>query len=394
VREVLLTILFFVGYCAYAQTPDCNAPITDNTNVLGSKKFDVNAAIISLASKGADPKVIVDDPSITPEQYVESARRSCSSWQSASGGVKNNLVVFLVFPKHHKMGVFVGNEFGKALNTSAIRSQFMAPAFKDGDWARGLISGINEAGVQIEAFQTSALHPGTTVVTQQPTDFSGLWKVLGWGVVTIFLIGVWGLVVYYRNRRRESIDAQQRAVQARNQAAEAVNSSSNDYVAEQFAKLSNSETFNPDTNGLSVGQYNSIAVRYDNLTRMASTAGTKVKTKSNHHAPKVDTTPETSPESTPPTEVVEHHHTTTVIHENYQPSYQPSYISTPIIIEEPVVYHDTYRSPEPSYTPPSSSWSDSSSSSDFGGSSSYSDSSSSSDFGGGGSDFGGGSSDF
>ncbi len=411
-RKILITTLFLFASAAFAA--DCNSPIVDNANVLGNRKFDVNAAIIALSAKGADPKVITDDPNITPEQYVEAARRECPSWQSANGGVKNNLIVFLVFPKHHKVGLFVGDEFGKALNTSAIRSQFMAPAFKDGDWARGMMSGINEAGVQIEAFQTSALHPATTVVHQEATNFSGLWRWLDAVLLLIALIAAWGLFVYYRKKGQEARDAQQRAVQARNSAAEYVNAHPDTNAAESFSRLSNSETFNPETNGLTVEQYDSIASQYNTLikkltnevqskyTAAGVNSSSQRRTKSNHHSQRTDIpaaspAPTSAPPSTgspAPSQVVEHH-TTTIINEGYQsPYYQPI---VPIIVEEPV-YREPYRAPdpEPSYSRPSSGWSDSSSSSDFGSSSSWSDSSSSSSFdsGSSSSDFGGGSSDF
>jgi len=394
----VLALALLTAICAHAQafSRSCDSALFANPSaaLTSEQGARVLGAENQLSAKGADPRVILDDTAwLTPEQYVAVLEKACPSWQSADGGVKNNLIVFLVFPKRRKVGLFVGNEFGKAINASVVRSQFMAPAFRDGDYARGFIAGINEVGVEIEAFQTAALHPTTTVVNRQATDFSGLWKWLDGLLILAFLIGAWGLAVYYRNRRREARDAQQRAVQARNEAAERINVHPDGPGAEEFAHFSASETYNPDTNGLSVAQYNAIAEKYNDLAR-SSPAGNEPAAKKGHRSPAMASMRETAASSPAPsrtgvapsspisTTVIEHH--TTVIDRDYVP--------VPVILDEP--YRASAREPEPSDSEPSSGWSDSSSSSDFGGGGGFSDSSSSSDFGGGGGDFGGGSSDF
>ena len=383
---------------------------------------DIINAENSIITKGADPVVIIDDTvsDLTPEQYVATLQKACTSWQSADGGVKNNLIVFLVFPKRHKVGLFMGKEFEKAINASTVRTQYMAPAFRDGDWERGMISGINQVGVEIEAYQTAALHPATTtnVVNQQATDMSGLWKWLDWVLgsllVLAFLFGAWGLFVYYRRRRSDRLAAQQNAVHWRNEAAQKVTGTSYTSFSEEFARLSNSETFNPDTNDLDADEYSNMAARYkmlcDNIDKRAEwdapQAKTQTKVKGKHYTMGVDTA-SAAPEARTdipagnPASV----QNTTIINEDRSsnPGYDPLYV--PVVIDEPVVEREPVRE-EPSSgwsgsssssdtDDSSSSFSDSSSSSDFSDSgSSFSDSSSSSDFGGGGGGFGGGSDSF
>lgn len=411
-KTLVLSVFLFTSVAFAA---DCNAPVVDNANVLQGKIPQITAALASLTSKGADPRVITDDPdNVTPEGYVNSAKNACPSWQSAGGGVKNNLIVFLVFPKHRKVGLFTGQEFGKALNTSAIRSQFMAPGFKDGDYARGFISGINQAAVEIEAFQTSALHPATTstVVNQQATDMSGLWHVLGWALLVGVLFALVWLIFFIRRRRSERKSAQQNAVFWRNEAATKVNASGGGIASEEFARLSNSETSNPDTEGLTVEQYNDIAERYKAICaglrkqgdlNSGNVASIGRKSKTHHHDHAYSRAANEDASSQPMAQPTAYQPTpqtvaqTTIINES-------PFMPIPVVVEDPVpVYehhhhHDDDDSGSSSFSSSSSSsWSDSSSSSsyDSGSSSSWSDSSSSSDFGGGGgSDFGGGSSDF
>jgi uncharacterized membrane protein YgcG len=415
-KHLLLAAFVFCALPVGAQ--NCDAPVFANpASLLTAVQTDsIFKAESQLTNKGADPRVIVDDTvGITPEEYVDKMRRLCPSWQSANGGVKNNLIVFTLFPTRRKMGLFVGNEFGKAINTSAIRSQFMGPAFKDKDWARGMISGINQTAVQIEAFQTSALHPATTVVQKQATDFRGLWM---WLDILAFLFAIvmgWFIWDYYRKRHIAVRDAQQRAVQARVDAATRVNTCPNSDGAELFSRLSSSETWNPDTNGLSVEQYDAIVQKYNAVQcdppKPAQDYPRQIKTTHHDYARRMDPRPPAPPAPPmPPQQVASpvSSTNTTIIDRGGG----GSDLLTGVIIGEGLadrpryddrpVYRDREPDPEPE---PSRShgWSDSSSSSSFGSSrdddssSSFSDSSSSSSFdsgSSGGSDFSGGSSDF
>ena len=423
--SVLAVSFFALATAASAQvfSHSCDSAVFVNPSSLlpTGAHADIINAENSIITKGADPLVIIDDTvsDLTPEQYVATLQKACTSWQSADGGVKNNLIVFLVFPKRHKVGLFMGKEFEKAIDASVVRTQYMAPAFRDGDWERGMISGIKQVGIEIEAYQTAALHPATTtnVVNKQATDMSGFWKWLDGLLILGALIGAWGLFVYYRKRRSERLAAQQNAVHWRNEAAEKVNGTTLTSYLDEFTRLSNSETFNPDTNGLDTEQYSEMAARYkqicdsiDGITGMRDAPlRTVTKTKATHHnaggnvAPAATEARTDIPAGNPATVT----HNTTIINEDsdYDRYTGPDFVPVPVVIEEPVVEREPVReepssgwsdkSSSSSSDDSSSSFSDSSSSSDFGDSgSSFSDSSSSSDFGGGGGDFGGGSDSF
>ncbi len=261
----------------------CDTTVQDNAHLLGSSNASVESAAQKLINLGADPRVILDDStSLTPEGYLIAMQNRCPSWNSASNGVKNNMVVFLVFPTRHKSAVFTGPEYAKALKTDVIRSQFMNPAFRDKDWARGLVSGIAQTATQIEAFQQAPLHPAAVV--QQATDMHGLWVVMGWIVGLGALGGLIWLLFYLMGRWSGEHDAQQKAVAARNDAASQLQTTREwletkealhvdvglqrnryDAAAQDFSRVSQSVIYDPDTNGLSVQQYENIAERYNDI---------------------------------------------------------------------------------------------------------------------------------
>ena len=419
-RIFIGTLLMYSLWCAVAAFADCNGPVIDNANVLHGN-MDVQNAAVALEAKGATVRVITDDADLTPEQYVGAMRKLCPSWQSADGGVKNNLIVFLAFPRHHKVGLFSGSEFGHALNASQIRSQFMAPAFRDGDFARGFIAGMNETGIQIEAFQSAPLHPASTVVTQQATDLRPMSNVLTLLVGLIGLAGLIALAFHLMRNRRARKAAQLDAVQARNEAAEAVNRHPDSPLADSFTRLAQSEVSNPDTDNLSTEDYQNIAARYRSITRniVIDHAATSAKEssgpwnqpKKHHHRHSAAEYESSAPSPSPaPSTAATYQQTPTpqtVVVNNGNDGFFTGMIAgemmgsrdREVIVErpdpDPERRDDRWSgSSSSSDSGSSSSWSDSSSSSSYDSGSSFSDSSSSSDFGSSGGDFSGGSSDF
>lgn len=384
------------GISISASAMPCSTAVNDFAHVLNIST--VQAAVSALAAKGADPKVITDnDYSGTPGQEVNAYHRNCVEWQSAGGGVKNNLVVLVVFPNRHKVGLFTGQEWATAINSSVVCTQYMIPAFKDGDYTRGIVNGLTQSATMIQGFQTSVLHPGTTTVQEQATDFSGLWQFFEWllvvGVLVAFIVIAWKLYKYYTERSAARNAAQQDAVNARDEVANYVlNNPDDTKTAERFSRFNNSETMNPDTKGLEALDYIIIRNGYRNLlqSKIETTAPIAYKPAQYNEPVSLGAT-ETVPVTTAST------HTT--INNYVEPAYVPApYIPVPIIIEpEPVEHHHTDSDSgwggSSSSDSGSSGWSDSSSSSSYdSGSSSFSDNSSSSSFGGDSGGFSGGDS--
>lgn len=391
-KKFFLLFAFVVLASIPAMAYDCNASVIDNAGV------GVNDSNLSQLSRlGADPHIITENSYAgTPEQLVNEYQRACQSWKSTNGGVKSNLIVFVLFPKAHKIGMYTGQDYSN-ISTSEIRSA-MVPAFRGGDFSKGLIVGVNRTADAIFAYQ----HPKQTVVNETPTDYSGLWKFLDWALAILFLGGlgflIWIIYKHNQARKAERLAAQKEAVQARAEAADYVNNHPEDeYAAERFARLSNSESMNPDGD-FGAEDYRVIAAAYRNLPK-----GRKKDTY-------------VAPEPTPEPVAYTQGYTDVTRESTYTPSpvppSAPSVSNTninvvaPVVVEEPEPVHHHHHSDSddsPSWSSPwsggsssssdsssGSGWSSSSSSSSWdssSSSSSWSDSSSSSSFGG---DSGGG----
>jgi uncharacterized protein len=424
---VAAALLLCVPVCLQAQS--CDQTVTDDAHVLGGS-VSVDKAARDLNAMGADVRVVtLGHLSGTLEQYVEEARGACSSWRSTSGGVKNNLIVFALAPNQRKYGIFYGGEWAAALEHSqnAIKTQFMAPAFRDGDWARGIAQGEQQVANQIKALNEAALHPQQTQVTEQATDLSGLWTVMGW-LLTITAVGlaVWGCVYYvgWRRRTREALAAaQQAAMKAAAAVADEIQrrrtmydtktalgeknevmGATLDRIAVGLSRLASSSSYDPSVNGLSLSQYQAMERAYNRLlqdlagldiSRPSTTGGAaRREHRDRPQRPFSETNfgaGTAAPAAPQPTQVTTN---TTIIQQ--EPAFIPV-VETVYVPDPEPVRHSSWSAPSrSSYDDTSSSssygggssssWSSSDSSNDSGSSSSF-DSGSSSDFGGSSSDF-------
>jgi uncharacterized membrane protein YgcG len=424
-KRFWIGFLLLAAVSAFAQ--DCDKTVVDGAGVLGGKTSEVAAKAQMIVAQSGDVRVVtLGNLPGTLEQYVQQRKEACPSWQNTSGGVKSNLVVLVVAPAARKFGVFFGTGWDGALKDSVpnIKSQFMAPAFRDGDWARGLIQGEEQVGNRLKAFNEAALHPQQTTVENDAADLNGLWTVLGWTLGVTLLVSL-GVMLYRVRKRREAerqeIEAAQQEAQQTSAAVADKLSKINvslaqrkaldedvtatqravDLIAEQYARYANTLSCSPSTEGLSARQYEGMTGMYqrlsDSLDRVdkkgpevvatGPTKHSKWKTIRSRHQHETAPAPSSIPQP------VSYSNTTTIIDNS-----GPGYVPIPVIIEEPAPYY----APEPvhhtSYTAPADDSSFGGSSSGWGsdsGSSSFSDDSSSSSFdSGSSSDFGGSSSDF
>lgn len=175
----------------------CNSMVFDADGLLGGNIAKIEDSAKKLENAGADVRVLVINSfgdAGNLDNYVDGVQRGCKSWQATDGGRKNNLIVFAVAVKDRKTGLFYGGQWTRILDEhwTRILTDKVTPRFRDGDFAGGISTGLNEVTLVITEKVHAANNPKpTTVINTQPTDFSGLWKVLGWivGVVAIgFLI--------------------------------------------------------------------------------------------------------------------------------------------------------------------------------------------------------------
>lgn len=395
-KKVGLVIAFlFLTVSVRAQ--DCDLIVADSENVISSMDAqEIGVKAKSLINEGADVRVRIIGRTANLDVSEKNFERSCVSWQSPDGGRKSTLIVLMVSPTDHKMGIYYGGAFSNALKDhfTRIKQDYMAPHFRDKDWVGGFIATEEQLAARIKASKDEALHPAINTTVNQATDLSGLWTVLMWGLLII--AGIGGLVmlsIWLDRKRKETAEvrqAQRNAVGAKAQAADLINSKKDhkfwERASQEFNRLSQSVSNDPYNDDLRAYEYNSIADQYQKIVDMLGglPAPYPPYYRGKRHSSR-------RPRPTESDVAASSAASSTVI----------SGFPVPVpIVEEPVIIeeHHHFRSdpdPEPSFSSSSSSSDDGGGSSSFGGDSGGGDSGGgSSDFGGGGDSGGGGSSDF
>lgn len=404
----LAVLLFAVP--AYAQ--DCDNIVGDQGGAFKVGEAEqVRAAAQGLIDQGADVRVRTVGITANLDMDEKNFERSCQSWQSPNGGRKSTLVVLMVSPESRKMGIYAGSGFDHALKDHwmRIKQTYMAPHFKNAEWAAGFIVTEQQLAARIQASKDEAVHPAVSTTVNQATDLTGLWTVFKWVVfLGALALGAF-LFITWLNRRRKAVqelrEAQRKAIAVKAQAADLLNTKKShpqlDAASGEFSRLNGSIRYDPYADNLAVEEYNVITAQYQKVVDML--------TEPSRYRPSWTPPPSPSgPQYMRGSKHAKPHRPTAhdvAVSQNAAASTVAGY-PIPVPIVEPVVIieeeprrryrpdpepePERHRSSEDSGSGGSSSWSDSSSSSsDSGGSGG------SSDFGGGGDSGGsGGSSDF
>jgi uncharacterized membrane protein YgcG/DNA-binding FrmR family transcriptional regulator len=184
---------------ARAEAP-CDDILVDRAGEV-SNRSSVLSAASALERQGAVVRVRVI-PSIAGysnldryEGHIE--RDVCESWQGAEGGRRSNLIVLYV-SMDRKVGFYAGDLWRRDLESAwpAILEEEVKPRLRDGDVSGALASGISS--IERTIARSRAIREAPPVSTQpvivrqqtEPTDFSGLWNVLGWIVALAALAGI------------------------------------------------------------------------------------------------------------------------------------------------------------------------------------------------------------
>src|SRR5260370_30829463 len=280
-----LFVVFLFALHIFAQ--DCDRIVTDSAGMLNGKTADVQQAANTLINQGADVRVRTLPSSGGNLDLAENAiEKSCPSWQGANYTRKSTLVVLMV-SKDRKLGLYYGAAWHNAFDAhwNRIKTDYMVPRFKDGNFAGGFIAAEEQLAKRIVASKDEALKPVTSTNVNQAPDVSGIWPIM-WGLIIAcsFGFGVWSWVLWRirRNKRLEDIQtAQQVAVADRNEAAstlnvlgdkiatmtaagEIVSELANTYfksASEAYGRLGSLIT-DPTTEGMSKAQYEVISKQY------------------------------------------------------------------------------------------------------------------------------------
>ncbi|MEK7266287.1 MAG: TPM domain-containing protein, partial [Pseudomonadota bacterium] len=305
---VLAAFIMSMVVAAPAWAQNCDTMVVDEAGRLGASGVaTVEAAGNRLVNAGADVRVRVI-PSASAvgnlDQYMARLQAECASWRAADGGRKNNLLVILL-SMDRQSGVFFGEQYRSALDdrTATIRTGSMNPRFRDGDFAGGLAAGLDASGRFIAAAAAPPVNTTTPVIVQtqpsQPTDLTGLWSVLMWGLGLIALGALAYLVVVLSRARAKRRAAQQKAQAVRsscsnritelddpislvgarlNRAAQAVSEEDAaplkaslealkgeaNRATAQYGDLQQSAN-NPDRGGLSADEYDAMAAAFQSV---------------------------------------------------------------------------------------------------------------------------------
>lgn len=218
----LLISSFFVLLAtpvAWADTVDCGQEIVDKTSqqVLSKGIDDVRSAVAKVESFGADVYVRAYQqlPYNTGENYWSEGLRQCSNWRSSdpnSINVKSNVILILfslegVNGYDRQAHIFFNKAKYPSLesNWSSIRNNEMIPAFKDGNFTRGVSDTLNAVATDID--------PNKPVPVQYDPTPLFKWAGIIIGSIIALVVSFFGLRLLIRwiVARRKAENARQNA---------------------------------------------------------------------------------------------------------------------------------------------------------------------------------------
>lgn len=225
----LETVAVLPGY-----SQNCDELIVDSAGVFRGDLSRLQDTAQKLVNNGADVRIRTAE-SVAEfgnlDIYEKNLENRCSSWQDGNGYRKNNLLVLMIAKKERKTGLYYGSQWDSALGSQWIRIQrdHMNPSFKAGNFVGGFVNGLEEINRLVEAHLRPTTVPTQPTIVQPapapsaPTDFSGLWRVLGWlvGLGGLGILAVVAFRIYSAREKRRA--AQQKARIAKQSVAKRIN---------------------------------------------------------------------------------------------------------------------------------------------------------------------------
>jgi hypothetical protein len=134
----------------------CDQIVIDEAGVFANGADSVQNAANQLIRSGADVRVRTIQTygnAGNLDRYEAQLEQQCLSWTDTSRNRKNNLVVILVAIQERQTGIYYGSQWEKALENkwTQIQSEIMNPRFVQGDFAGGVIDGIQEINRLIQS---------------------------------------------------------------------------------------------------------------------------------------------------------------------------------------------------------------------------------------------------
>jgi uncharacterized protein len=131
-----------------ATLPKPTHRVTDRAGILSVDEIDtLTNDLQELERAGLARAVIYIDSALPPGEGLEELTlRSTNAWGVGRKGIDDGLAIF-VFVKDRKIRIEIGRGLESAIsneNAKSIIDEQMAPAFRRGNYAEGLISAIRE----------------------------------------------------------------------------------------------------------------------------------------------------------------------------------------------------------------------------------------------------------
>lgn len=220
-RWIFVAIAICFSGWSSGQAQDCDRPVVDEAGVFGSEIGQVESAALEVVNAGADVRVrTVTDLGgrANLDLYEADLEAMCASWRAPDGGMKNNLIVFIVsFGENRGAGLYYGSLWKRTLDQqwNGIVTDEIVPRLRDGDAAGAYVSGLKEIA-RVIATPRTAPPSGVPAPAARETPIDGrALSVLGWGfglLALVFLAGI-GTLLYHlaRKERAKRLAAQQKA---------------------------------------------------------------------------------------------------------------------------------------------------------------------------------------
>ncbi len=198
IAVLALCASLFAGAARAADLPRPQGRVNDLAGVLDESTEAALRGMIELVEQDTKAEVaVVTVPSLDGRSVEEYAAALFRSWGIGKAGADNGVLV-LVCPAERQMRIEVGygleGVLPDGLAGAVIRQQF-TPAFRDGDYARGLIDGVRRITeivranqvltaddlARMEAAEAKASRPPAWIMT----PFFGLFIALGAGALGV-----------------------------------------------------------------------------------------------------------------------------------------------------------------------------------------------------------------
>ncbi len=201
-RTLLLAALFAAPAVA-VDVPYLTGRVVDDAEILKPATRERVAAMAKAhEDKTTDQIAVLTVPTLDGESVEEFANRVFAAWKLGQKG-RDNGVLVVVAPQDRKMRIEVGYGLEGTLTdvaASRIIRNVMTPAFKDGDFDRGIAGGVAAIVAQLEgqtaAGGTSATLADTSVGAERKPTFEFQGPDIPWYMRILlgcFIFGVIGI---------------------------------------------------------------------------------------------------------------------------------------------------------------------------------------------------------